>query len=54
MKLKDYKAWEYRKGFRTRKGKMVYGLRAIIYYTFGFLRYHINKRRKIIKNDTKN
>ena len=41
--MKNYKPFEYKKGFALKSGKTVTGIPALTCYTFGFMKYHIKK-----------
>lgn len=44
--MSNFNVWEYRKGFRLRSGKMVYGIVAMVCYTFGYVNFYVGRMLK--------
>ena len=47
--MTNYRPLEYRKGFRTKNGKLSTGIMGMIRYTMGYFSYHGKKRATSIK-----
>lgn len=41
--MTNFKPLEYKKGFRLNNGRLVYGVLAMMFYTIGYVRFHLFK-----------
>jgi len=46
FKMRSFKPLQYKKGFMTKKGRMLYGYLGMLFYTCGYINYHV---RRILK-----